>query len=710
MFWQQLNLEDSLLNELVTKEDTTLDRVLEESDVIQECKTKNEKLLEFLSRIENMHQLIGYIISEPENDSDEKTKFYRSYISCELLSSDTSIITDTLANDSILISQLWSFVRTREEINPLLASFFSKVVQILLNRRPNLVLEYLKDHPTLIDDLIFHIDTSAIMDLIYRIVICFENSITRFKVCHWLRDMRLIEKLVSSLSEEASSDTLCNTCNLLSDVIKVCRDPQESFKGAKDALLLELEDENTIQNIIKTITCSKNKFLINYGVGVLQTYLTKPTPTSMVPNMTVEIDKPSIVSLESFNKCISENLEELQGLLIQPKGTSFRSDRLQIVKLIVLLVQCYSADINKELVRLRTPEHLWKLFLQHPFNNFLHTQVVSMIQHILNTKITSEEDAILLNFLISDMKILSKIEDAWSEQSIREDHSNPCKKRVRRAGYLGHVYKMSHDIQEIITGKENKKYFLEWLESQDDPQFWQSFFDETLKEQRKKNESDLGPDPRRYLHNIDSDDDSDDKIGIGLKNLVNNPLFTWKTDDDDDADFSFEPPGNNFSQVVEYKPVVVPEWKERNIEFWDKKIAISEPDGQTSMQVQEAGSSSSEDEDIKDVHDPWATSNTSPGEQEFSKMDTDVSWANFNNFDSGGESREAWDSTPPDGKVLHSHAPDEANKYQAEGESYRVEEVKSNGLPCDESVAPSTEVVEKMVTEQWPPAGQEIAS
>ena len=32
----------------------------------------------------------------------------------------------------------------------------------------------------------------------------------------------------------------------------------------------------------------------------------------MVPNMTVEIDKPSIVSLESFNKCISENLEALQ--------------------------------------------------------------------------------------------------------------------------------------------------------------------------------------------------------------------------------------------------------------------------------------------------------------------------------------------------------------------------------------------------------------
>ena len=36
----------------------------------------------------------------------------------------------------------------------------------------------------------------------------------------------------------------------------------------------------------------------------------------MVPNMTVEIDKPSIVSLESFNKSISANLEALQVYII----------------------------------------------------------------------------------------------------------------------------------------------------------------------------------------------------------------------------------------------------------------------------------------------------------------------------------------------------------------------------------------------------------
>ena len=41
----------------------------------------------------------------------------------------------------------------------------------------------------------------------------------------------------------------------------------------------------------------------------------------MMPNMTVEMDKPSIVNLPSFNKCVAENLEALQVISL-----SFLSD------------------------------------------------------------------------------------------------------------------------------------------------------------------------------------------------------------------------------------------------------------------------------------------------------------------------------------------------------------------------------------------------
>lgn len=133
--------------------------------------------------------------------------------------------------------------------------------------------------------------------------------------------------------------------------------------------------------------------------------------------------------------------------------------------------------------------------------------------------------------------------------------------RKRRVGYLGHVYKIAVTIQDVVSNKENRKFFVEWLETQHDPNFWNTFYEETLKvrwirceqlwrrrgsinlwdgyflvffesnsrttlqDQRDKNNSELGPDPRRYNH-MDSDDDNEEKIGIGLKNLVNNPLFS----------------------------------------------------------------------------------------------------------------------------------------------------------------------------------------
>ena len=104
-----------------------------------------------------------------------------------------------------------------------------------------------------------------------------------------------------------------------------------------------------------------------------------------------------------------------------------------------------------------------------------------MIHHILYTKISSNEDAMLLNFLVVEMEVMVKVEEAWAQQTIREDHSNPCKKRPRRAGYLGHVYRIAQDIQDVLTGKENKKAIMEWLDNYHDSTFWNVFFDEGLK-------------------------------------------------------------------------------------------------------------------------------------------------------------------------------------------------------------------------------------
>ena len=76
-----------------------------------------------------------------EKTTKEQLLFFSRYpnISCELLTSDVSQINDRLGEDEKLLMKLYSFLQNEPPLNPLLASFFSKVLSILIGRKPEQV-------------------------------------------------------------------------------------------------------------------------------------------------------------------------------------------------------------------------------------------------------------------------------------------------------------------------------------------------------------------------------------------------------------------------------------------------------------------------------------------------------------------------------------------------------------------------------------------
>ena len=60
-------------------------------------------------------------------------------IACELLTSDVSQILDKLIEDNVLIDKVYSFMLGNGHLNPLLASFFTKVLGLLLVRKADYV-------------------------------------------------------------------------------------------------------------------------------------------------------------------------------------------------------------------------------------------------------------------------------------------------------------------------------------------------------------------------------------------------------------------------------------------------------------------------------------------------------------------------------------------------------------------------------------------
>jgi len=73
------------------------------------------------------------------------TFFYKFYnfrypnTACELLTSDVSQINDALAGNEDLVKKLYGFLDTEKALNPLLASFFSKVMGLLIARKSEMV-------------------------------------------------------------------------------------------------------------------------------------------------------------------------------------------------------------------------------------------------------------------------------------------------------------------------------------------------------------------------------------------------------------------------------------------------------------------------------------------------------------------------------------------------------------------------------------------
>jgi serine/threonine-protein phosphatase 6 regulatory subunit 1 len=59
-------------------------------------------------------------------------------IACDLITSDVSQLTDALAASELLMNAVYSFLDT-DDLNPLQASFFSKLMGLLITRKSEMV-------------------------------------------------------------------------------------------------------------------------------------------------------------------------------------------------------------------------------------------------------------------------------------------------------------------------------------------------------------------------------------------------------------------------------------------------------------------------------------------------------------------------------------------------------------------------------------------
>jgi SIT4-associating protein SAP185/190 len=93
-----------------------------------------------------------------------------AFVACEILSSEVWSICETIFENLHLLQKFWTFIDAPPPLNPLRASYFTKVNEKFLEKKTEEMIPFIQSIPHVLTKILRHSDTSAIMDLLLKII------------------------------------------------------------------------------------------------------------------------------------------------------------------------------------------------------------------------------------------------------------------------------------------------------------------------------------------------------------------------------------------------------------------------------------------------------------------------------------------------------------------------------------------------------------
>ncbi|KAG8908524.1 hypothetical protein FRB99_005884 [Tulasnella sp. 403] len=231
MFWKFGFHNASAIDALLDREDVSLELILDEDDLLQECKSQNTRLIDYFQRTDVLHKLLGFVSGEIEGE--ERGRFKYPYVATEVLCSEIWSIVETCVNQSQqLLEPFWDSVLNtspedmRSKIS--LASHFVKINAVFLSKKPEEMLSFIRSLPNVIERLLAHIETPPFVDLMFRILQLDEQP-GNMGVVQWLSSEKLIPRLVSLLSPAQKPDIHLVAADFLKGIIALSSPSPSTF-------------------------------------------------------------------------------------------------------------------------------------------------------------------------------------------------------------------------------------------------------------------------------------------------------------------------------------------------------------------------------------------------------------------------------------------------------------------------------------------------
>ncbi|KAG0339038.1 hypothetical protein BG004_006971 [Podila humilis] len=354
MYWRFGHQTASVIDHILENGNVSLEELLEQDDLIQECKQQNPRLIEYLRDPAVLGQLLGYITSD---DLEDRARFKYPFVACEVIACELWGIFESALNNIEILIKFWEFLDRPPPLNPVQASYFGKVIGVFLMKKTGEMLQFIRSQPEVVPKLLLHMSTSSIMDLLLKII-SMEESPEGKGTVQWLNEQGLMPWLVNRLDPNFDAEVHSIASQVLLDIIAISQSshPEQPSIGT-NVLIDELKSEAIVTQLVGFMlerdAPYSSSTLIN-GVTIFielirrnnSDYDVEPLP----PNSTEPIREA--VDLSDLLKVLASRIEDFRDLLVVPRSvtgpietsigqqTPLGFERLKICEMFAELLHC----------------------------------------------------------------------------------------------------------------------------------------------------------------------------------------------------------------------------------------------------------------------------------------------------------------------------------------------------------------------------------
>ncbi|KZV48807.1 serine/threonine-protein phosphatase 6 regulatory subunit 3 [Dorcoceras hygrometricum] len=456
MFWHMSGLSAaSPVETILDKENFTLEELLDEDEIIQECKALNGRLINFLRERAQIKKLLQYIVEDAPEEAEKERTFKLPFIACEIFTCEVDIILKALVEDEELMDLLFSFLDHDRSHTTLLAGYFSKVVVCLLLRKTTPLMSYIQ--------------------VLIRLIGADEHIYANYSdSVQWLESINVLEMIVDKFSSSDCPELHANAAETLCAITRYAppglasKISSPSFIGRLFHLALERSrPKSVLVNLLSVcISLLDPKRLASGMYYMYNQQMARGSGIAASPE-TVEVMLENLGDLLKLLDVSSEEdhvLLTTYGKLRPPLGRH----RLKIVEFISVLLVVASEVAEKEFISLGAVKKVLEMFFEYPYNNFLHHYVEHIVVSCLESKNPQFAEHIL-----RDCNIIGKILEAEKNLTLAMNVNKPTipaeGRTPPRIGNIGHLTRIANKLvqlgnnnSEIQTLLQGNSDWIDW--------------------------------------------------------------------------------------------------------------------------------------------------------------------------------------------------------------------------------------------------------